>query len=332
MNTNRIVIAVVFILGTSSCVAYPGALPSGTPEIYRDSRTATSTPRPTPTAEPTKTHRPATETAPPKPTRVEFPPIPTMDIPAQLDRLRATEEVGRVLWSGSISLSVFERLAREVSPEREAIQTANYYATVTTSARPAILAAYFYETQDSDAERGRFLLYELGGKYGEEVIAPFVYKLDLPVDRIAGHESYGDLQTLQANLEIQFESPMLPNFLSATVFSTQICKYDDPESRRLCAELVREGLGLPSDVDAAESLLMNQWRAAMEGTELKIGDVHELVSSLDARSVEWWNDERIRLFALPFVRVCVPDPDGICSTYITYELAVDTSFAEILEP
>ncbi len=178
----------------------------------------------------------------------------------------------------------------------------------------------------------RFLLYELGGKYGKQVFTPFVYKLDLPIDRLAGHEAYGDLQTLQVNLETQFESPMLPNYLSAAVISATICANTDADNLRLCAELVREGVALPGDDKAAEALLMNQWRDAMEGTELEMDDIRGLVNSLDASGIQWWNDERIRLFALPVVQICVPDSDGICGTYITYELAVDSLFAPTLEP
>ena len=184
--------------------------------------------------------------------------------------------------------------------------------------RPILIAAYFYEVTPGGQRHGRFLMYERGGKRESEVFVPFLFKFDLPLAWVGEHEEYGNYDSIIAKIEWEFREPVVPNFLSITVFSELSCQ---GENVPFCNQLQLSGIDLPADGPAAEALVMDQIAAARETTNREWPDIAAVVEVAE-QGPEWWNDSRIPLLALPRVTTCIPGTG--CATYINMELVIDT--------
>lgn len=234
----------------------------------------------------------------------------------------ATVESSQITWRGSISLAVFKELMSQQSGTREAFSVPKSQEVFHLITRPIILAAYVYNVPSEEQGHARFLLYEPGGKWGEEVVSPFLYKMDFPLSWIGGHEDFGNYDKLIRDLEAQFEHPILPNKLMAAVFAANHCTDAKDEYQKLCAELDKQGIELPVDYDAAKSMVMDQLNRAIQRTS-EIEDVEQVIKQVNAAGTDWWADDRFELFYLPYVRVCLPGISPVCSTYISYEMRID---------
>lgn len=182
------------------------------------------------------------------------------------------------------------------------------------SSRPVLIAAYFYEVTPGGQRHGRFLMYQPDGKLKS---VPFLFKFDLPLERVGEHEEYGNYDSIIANIEWEFREPMLPNFLRSVVFSELSCQ---DEKVPFCEQLKASGIELPADGPAAEALVMDQIAAARETTNREWPDI-SAVMEIAEQGPEWWNDSRIPLIALPNLMTCIPGTG--CYTYINMELAID---------
>jgi hypothetical protein len=184
--------------------------------------------------------------------------------------------------------------------------------------RPILIAAYFYEVTPGGQRHGRFLMYERGGKRDSEVFVPFLFKFDLPLEWVGEHEEYGNYDSIINKIELEFQEPMVPNFLRMVVMSELECQ---GEIITFCEQLNSSGINLPADVPAAEALVMDQIVAARETTNREWPDITTVVEVAE-QGPEWWNNNRIPLLALPRVTTCIPE--NRCATFINMELAIDT--------
>jgi hypothetical protein len=184
-----------------------------------------------------------------------------------------------------------------------------------------ILAGYVYNVPSDEQRHARFLLYEPGGKWKDEIVSPFLYKIDFPLSWIGGHEDYGNYDNLIRDLEAQFENPILPNKLMVAVYAANHCANAKDVYQKLCAELDRQGIELPTDY-AAQSMVMDQLNRAIQRTS-EIEDVEQVIKQVNAAGTNWWEDDRFVLFYLPCVRVCLPGTPQVCGTYISYEMRID---------
>lgn len=250
---------------------------------------------------------------------------PTTIVTVESSTPMPTLNPAQIVWSGSISPLVFRELMSEELGTREALQVPKSDTIFNVFARPIIIAAYVYESPSDGQRHARFLLYERGGKWEDKVVSPFLYKMDLPLSRIAGHEDYGNYDQLIMGLQAQFESPISPNKLSIGVFSEKYCANTDDVQQQLCAELAKQNIELPVDYETAKAMVMDQWDLAVHLTATQVGDIEQAVERLNAGGTTWWEDNRFILFYLPHVTVCLPGGGKpLCGTYISYEMRVDT--------
>ena len=249
---------------------------------------------------------------------------PEIDPAMMATQAMATVEASQIVWSGSISPLVFQQLLSEESENREAFKVPESEKVFSLSTQPNIIAAYIYDVSSEEQRHARFLLYEPGGKWRDENIPPFLYKMDLPLSWIGGHEDYGNYNELIRNLEAQLEHPISPNKLRIGVFCAKQCTDAEEVEQQLCAELDRQGIELPIDYETAESMVMDQWDLAIQRTGTQVGHIEQVVQQLNAAGTAWWEDERFVLFYLPYITVCIPDADRpLCGTYIAYNMLID---------
>jgi hypothetical protein len=230
-------------------------------------------------------------------------------------QLSATVDSSEILWSGVIDRSVFRQLLAEEMTGQSWFSINGSDIQFELSSRPLLIAAYFYEVGPGGQRHGRFLMYQPDGKVKN---VPFLFKFDLPLERVGEHEEYGNYDSIIANMEWEFREPMLPNFLRSVVFSERSCQ---SEKVPFCEQLKLSGIDLPADGPAAEALVMDQIADAREITNQEWSDISAVVE-LAEEGPEWWNDSRIPLLALPNLMMC--NPGTGCYTYINMELAIDT--------
>jgi hypothetical protein len=234
----------------------------------------------------------------------------------------AVSEASQITWSGSISPSVFKQLMSQRSENREAFNVPKSQEVFNLITRPIIVAAYVYNVPSDEQRHARFLLYEPGGKWKDEIVSPFLYKMDFPLSWIGGHEDFGNYDNLIRDLEAQFEHPILPNKLMVAVFAENHCTDAKDVYLKLCTELDRQDIELPVDYDAAKSMVMDQLNIAIQRTS-ETEDVEQVIKQVNAAGTDWWTDDRFELFYLPYVRVCLPGTPPVCGTYISYEIRID---------
>jgi hypothetical protein len=308
MNRATAILVLLSFL-VSSCALFPeaGQTPTMLPE--------TETPVPAP---------PTPSLAAPTATIVEFAPTrrPRIDPALAGTQTVATVEASQITWSGAISPLVFRELMSQEAGTREAFRVPKSDELFNVSTRPVILAAYFYKVSSEEKFHARFLLYEPGGMWGDEVVSPFIYKMDLPLSWIGGHEDYGPYDHLIRDLEAQFEHPISPNKLIVAVFAANHCADAKNEYKKLCAELERQGIQLPPDYGTAKSMVMDQWNLAIQRTS-EVGDIEQVVEQVNMVGTDWWEDDHFVLFYLPYVSVCLPGDPPLCGTYISYEMRID---------
>jgi hypothetical protein len=247
-------------------------------------------------------------------------PIINPDIAAT--QANATIETSQITWSGSISAAVFKQLLSQQSGTRDAFSVPKSEEVFNLITRPMILAAYVYNVPSDEQRHARFLLYEPGGKWNDEIVSPFLYKMDFPLSWIGGHEDFGNYDNLIRDLEAQFENPILPNKLMVAVFAANHCANAKDVYQKLCAELERQGIELPIDYDAAQSMVMGQLNRAIQRTS-ESEDVEQVIKQVNAAGTDWWEDDRFVLFYLPYVRVCLPGTPPLCGIYSSYEMRID---------
>ena len=297
----RFLLICFFVMALCACAVQPTQVPTKTP-------TKAELMQYTPTA--TRTVVPLTATSTPAPTDT---PQPTVDMSAAT-QVWATVSSPAILWSGVVDRAVFQQVMAEEMAGQSWFSVSRYDTQVELSSRSILFAAYFYEIIPTGQRHGRFLMYQTDGKVKN---VPFLFKFDLPLERIGEHEEYGNYDSIIANIEWQFREPMIPNFLRSVVFSELSCQ---GEKVPFCEQLKSSGIELPADGPAAEGLVMDQITAARETTNQEWPDIAAVVEVAE-QGPEWWNDNRIPLLALPNLMTCIPGTG--CYTYINMELAID---------
>jgi hypothetical protein len=259
---------------------------------------------------------PATATLTLQPTRTAF---PTADLSVAATQAWATVGAPAILWNGVVDQDVFRQVLDRTITKSEWFTVYRYDNQFMLQDRPALIAAYFYKAVSGGPRHGRFLMYERGGQQGEERIEPFLFKFDLPLVWIGLHDEYGIYESILASIEFEFQTPIVPNFLSMAVLTTGACQ---GESDPFCKQLVSQGVVLPADELSAEALIMNQIVAARKITSREWSDITRVVEVASDQGPDWWNNPNIPLFVLPRITTCIPETG--CATYANMELAIDT--------
>lgn len=293
----RFLLIFLFVMVSGAC----GVRPTQT-------QLATSTVLPSPIA--TRTFVPATVTITQAPTNT---PRSTVDT-SPATQVWATVEDSTISWSSVIDRSVFQQVMAQAMAQQSWFSASGSDTQFELSSRPIMIAAYFYEVTPGGQRHGRFLMYQPDGKLKS---VPFLFKFDLPLERVGEHEEYGNYDSIIANIEWEFRESMLPNFLRSVVFSELSCQ---GEKVPFCEQLKSRGIELPADGPAAQALVMDQIEDAREITNQEWPDIAAVVE-LAEQGPEWWNDSRIPLLALPNLMTCIPGTG--CYTYINMELAID---------
>jgi hypothetical protein len=316
MNLHRALFFCVLFIVLSACVSSPDLTPT-----QRATRlvTGTSTPAAIKTdASPTPSAVPIVTTIPFEPTR-----RPQINPIKSATQAIATVEMSQVVWSGTISPTIFQQVINQEPGDREAFAVPESDVVFNPSTQPVIIAAYIYEVPGAEKYHARFLLYERGGKWEGEVIPPFLYKMDLPLSQIGTHNDYGDYNQIIRNLETQFENPIVPNKLRIAVFSANTCLDTRDVYQQLCEELARQNVELPVDYKAAEAMVLDQWKLAIQQTATKIVYVEQMIGSIGTIGTDWWEDDRFVLFYLAPITICLPEDQQVCGTYTSYEMLID---------
>jgi hypothetical protein len=305
----RFFLVCLFVMAFGAC----GIRPAQTQPTQAELVQRTPTVLPSLTA--TRTFVPATATITPEPTNT---PRPTVDMSVAATQAWASVDASAILWSGVIDRSIFKQVLTQEMTKVAFFSIGRYDTQFMLNNRPILIAAYFYEVTPGGQRHGRFLMYERGGKRDSEVFVPFLFKFDLPLEWVGEHEEYGNYDSIINKIELEFQEPMVPNFLRMVVMSELECQ---GEIITFCEQLNSSGINLPADVPAAEALVMDQIVAARETTNREWPDITTVVEVAE-QGPEWWNNNRIPLLALPRVTTCIPE--NRCATFINMELAIDT--------
>lgn len=306
-------IGLVGLLLTVGCTS-----PVSTPSIaVTPPPTLTRAPAATPTAQPTRL-TPSATPPPESPTRV---PTPKPGVMATMTAAEVLPD--QILWQGAIVPAVFARLSAHLARSAPVLQVEEWEGLYTVRTRPMILAATLYEQSPGGPQYARLLFYEPAGQVGPEGLPAFVYKMDLPLVWIGGHEDYGRYDEIRTNLATQFIQPILPNTLDYFVTDQAICDTPTDRELTLCARLAAEGVSLPADAAAARDVILDPWRAASAASPADPADMLAFIEGLADWRRSWWDDPRVVLVDSERRVLCPSAGRGECYPIRVADLNVD---------